>query len=92
MAGKGEEHLDEELLTKMEGEGRILLNSIVLSSKSVRYVRIVRIGAPVTKLLDVASKIDASMIVMRTTGLGNAAEIGSISGKVPGDPRFRRCF
>lgn len=79
---EGEEHLDDELLTKMEREGRILLNSIVLPSKSVSYVRIVRIGDPATKLLDVASKIGASMIVMGTTGLGNAAEMGSVSGKV----------
>ncbi|MEO9295055.1 MAG: sodium/solute symporter [Nitrososphaera sp.] len=79
---EGEEHLDDELLTKMEREGRILLNSIVLPSKSVSSVRIVRIGDPATKLLDVASKIGASMIVMGTTGLGNAAEMGSVSGKV----------
>lgn len=89
---EGEEHLDNELLTKMEREGRVLLNSIVLPSKSASYVRIVRIGDPATKLLGMASKTDASMIVIGTTGLGNAAEVGSVSGKVLRGPLFRWCF
>lgn len=79
---EGEEPFDEELLTKMEKEGRILLNSIVLPSKAASYVRIVRVGDPASKIVEVAHKIGASMIVMGTTGLGNAAETGSVSSRV----------
>jgi nucleotide-binding universal stress UspA family protein len=78
----GEEPLDEELMIRMEKEGRILLNSLVLPSKLAGYVRIVRVGDPATKIVEVANKIGASMIIMGTTGLGNAAEMGSVSGKV----------
>lgn len=79
---EGEEPLDEELMLKMEREGRILLNSVVLPNKLASYVRIVRVGNPATKIVETANKIGASMIVMGTTGLGNAAEMGSVSGKV----------
>lgn len=79
---EGEEPFDEELLTNMEKEGRILLNSVVLPSKAANYVRIVRVGDPATKIVEVANKIGASMIIMGTTGLGNATETGSVSSRV----------
>ncbi len=79
---EGEEPFDEELLTNMEKEGRILLNSVVLPSKAANYVRIVRVGDPATKIVEVANKIGASMIIMGTIGLGNATETGSVSSRV----------
>lgn len=80
--GEGDESLDEELTSKMEKEGRILLNSVIVPRRAGEYVRIVKMGDPASKIIEVAEKIGASMIVMGVSGINSAAEMGSVTRKV----------
>lgn len=81
----GEDQVDEELTSRMEREGRVLLNSVVTTRKGVvggDYVRIVKLGDPASQITEYAKKIGASMIVMGISGLGNAGEMGSVTRNV----------
>ncbi|AIF84933.1 SSS sodium solute transporter [Candidatus Nitrososphaera evergladensis SR1] len=78
----GDESVDEELTSKMEKEGRILLNSVIVPRRAGEYVRIVKMGDPASKIIEVAEKIGASMIVMGINGINSATEMGSVTRKV----------
>ncbi|AIC15720.1 sodium:solute symporter family transporter [Nitrososphaera viennensis] len=80
---ESDESVDEELTSRMEKEGRILLNSVIVPRRAGEYVRIVKMGDPASKIVEVAEKIGASMIVMGINGINNrAAEMGSVTRKV----------
>ncbi len=81
-AEETEEPLDEEMTTKMEKEGRLLLNSLVMPKLSSQIVKIIKVGDPATKITEVADSIGASMIVMGSSGLGNSEELGNVTRKV----------
>lgn len=81
-AEETEEPLDEEMTTKMEKEGRLLLNSLVMPKLSSQVVKIIKVGDPATKITEVADSIGASIIIMGSSGLGNSEELGNVTRKV----------
>ncbi|MFB5599527.1 MAG: sodium/solute symporter [Nitrososphaeraceae archaeon] len=77
-----EEILDSELIEQMEHNGRKILKSIVINNK-YNCERIVKLGDPGNKIIDLAEKLDVDLIVMGSKGLGQTEqEIGSVAKKV----------
>lgn len=76
------ESIDEELTSKMQKDGRILLNSIIVPNRAKECVRIVKMGDPATKIIEIAEKIGATMVVMGINGISSAIEMGSVTRKV----------
>lgn len=81
-ADENDESIDEELAAEMEEQGRRMLRSVVIPRTARDYERIVKLGDPATKIVEMAEKLKADMIVMGSTGLGNTKEIGHVSGRV----------
>ncbi|WP_337862218.1 sodium/solute symporter [Nitrososphaera sp.] len=81
---ENENPVDEELTSRMEKEGRVLLNSVVTVRRACGdYIRIVKLGDPASQIVDVAKKVGANMIVMGISGLGNTREeMGSVTRNV----------
>lgn len=79
---ENEESVDEEITYRMKEEGRNILRSVVVPKKSKDYVRMVKLGDPPSKIVEVAEKLGVDMIIMGATGLGNALEMGHVSSKV----------
>lgn len=81
---ENENPVDEELTSRMEKEGRVLLNSVVTVRRACGdYIRIVKLGDPASQIVDVAKKVGANMIVMGISGLGNTGEeMGSVTRNV----------
>lgn len=77
-----DESVDDELAAVMEEQGRKMLRSILLPTRASKYERIVKLGDPATKIVEIAEKLDVDLIAMGTTGLGNAKDIGHVSSKV----------
>ncbi len=78
-----DESIDDELAAVMEERGRKMLGRLLLPTKvSAKYERIVKLGDPATKIVEIAEKLDVDLIAMGTTGLGNAKDIGHVSTKV----------
>jgi len=77
-----EEIIDSELIEQMEHNGRKILKSIIIDNR-YRCERIVKLGDPGNKILDLAEKLDVDLIVMGSKGLGQTEqEIGSVAKKV----------
>ncbi len=81
---ENDESIDDELADAMEEQGKKMLRSILLPkrSPSIKYERMVKLGDPATKIIEMAEKLDVDMIAMGVAGLGNAEEIGHVSRKV----------
>jgi urea-proton symporter len=77
-----EESMDEELADTMEEQGRRMLRSIVIPKSARAYERMVKLGDPATKIVEMAEKLKVDMIVMGATGLTNSKEIGHVSSNV----------
>src|SRR5918911_1343192 len=78
-----EEIIDEELAAAMKEQGKKMLRSVLLPAlTSDRYERIVKLGDPPKKIIEVAEKLNVNLIAMGTSGLGNAKQIGHVSGSV----------
>jgi nucleotide-binding universal stress UspA family protein len=81
---ENDESIDDELAANMEEQGKKMLRSILLPKRgfSVKYERIVKLGDPAAKIVEMAEKLGVDFIAMGTTGLGNAEQIGHVSSKV----------
>jgi urea-proton symporter len=77
-----EESMDDELAGAIEDEGRRMLRSIMIPKSAKDYERMVKLGDPATKIVEMAEKLKVDMIVMGSTGLSNNEEIGHVSRKV----------
>src|ERR671925_1898637 len=77
-----EESMDEELANSMEEQGRRMLRSIMIPKSARSYERMVKLGDPATKIVEMAEKLKVDMIVMGTKGLSNSKEIGHVSSNV----------
>lgn len=78
-----EEYIDEELSAAIEEKGRRMLRSIVIPKMAKDYERLVKLGDPATRIVEMAKKLNADMIVMGITGLSNSSEeMGHVSRKV----------
>jgi SSS family transporter len=75
--------LDETLSAEMEEEGRRMLRSIMIPKKQKSYERVVKLGDPSTKIVEMADKLNVDMIVMGKKGLGSSQfDMGHVSSKV----------
>ena len=79
---KNEESMDEELASAMEEQGRRMLRSIMIPKSAREYQRMVKLGNPAKKIVEIAEKLKVNMIVMGTTGLSNNKEMGHVSSEV----------
>ncbi|HXG06205.1 MAG TPA: universal stress protein, partial [Nitrososphaera sp.] len=81
---ENDESIDDELAEAMEEQGKKMLRSILLPKRgsSVKYERMVKLGDPAAKIVEMAEKLGVDMIAMGVTGLGNAEEIGHVSRRV----------
>jgi urea-proton symporter len=77
-----EESMDEELANSMEEQERRMLRSIVIPKSATLYERMVKLGDPATKIVEMAEKLRVDMIVMGAKGLSNSKEIGHVSSEV----------
>lgn len=78
-----DESIDEDLVSQMEQEGRKMLRSVALSSRSPDSERIVKLGDPALKIIEMADKLEVDMIIMGTKGLGRTdMNIGRVTGRV----------
>ncbi|HEX2106400.1 MAG TPA: sodium/solute symporter [Nitrososphaera sp.] len=77
-----EESMDEELSAAMEEQGRRMLRSIVIPKMAKDYERLVKTGDPATRIVEMAKKLNAEMIIMGATGLSNSEEMGHVSKRV----------
>ncbi|MDQ3883284.1 MAG: universal stress protein, partial [Thermoproteota archaeon] len=77
-----DESMDEDLTAAMEEQGRRMLRSIIIPKSARDYERMVKLGDPATKIVEMAEKLKVDMIVMGATGLSNSEEIGHVSRKV----------
>lgn len=66
-----DENMDTELSSKMLDEGRLVLKSVMVSQKINDYKRIVNLGNPPTKIVELAEKLNVDLIAMGSKGLGN---------------------
>lgn len=77
-----EEVLDSQIIDKIEHNGRMILKSIVVKDR-YNCERIVKLGDPGNKIVDLAEKLDVDLIVLGSKGLGlTEQEIGSVAKKV----------
>jgi SSS family transporter len=81
-ADEDEESMDEELANSMEEQGRRMLRSIMIPKSARSYERMVKLGDPATKIVEMAEKLKVDMIVMGAKGLSNSKEIGHVSSSV----------
>jgi SSS family transporter len=81
-ADEDDESMDDELAATMEEQGRRMLRSIIIPKSARNYERMVKLGDPATKIVEMAEKLKVDMIVMGATGLSNSEEIGHVSRKV----------
>jgi SSS family transporter len=78
-----DEFVDEALVSQMEHEGRKMLRSVAISSRSPDCERIVKLGDPAIKIAEMADKLEIDIIIMGTKGLGRTnASVGHVTGKV----------
>jgi nucleotide-binding universal stress UspA family protein len=70
--------------SKNEDEGRRMPRSDDISTKKETFERIVKIGDPSSKIVDLAEKQDIELIIMRSTGVGGSdRNLGHVTRKVP---------
>ena len=81
-ADEDEEYMDEELAAAMEEQGRRMLRGIMMPKSAREYQRMVKLGNPARKIVEMAEKLNVNMIVMGATGLSNSKEIGHVSAEV----------
>jgi urea-proton symporter len=81
-ADENEESMDDELAASIEEQGRRMLRSIIIPKPAKNYERMVKLGDPATKIVEMAEKLKVDMIIMGATGLSNSKEIGHVSRKV----------
>jgi SSS family transporter len=78
-----EESLDSELATRIQEEGRRMLKSVIMTKKMDDYERVVKLGDPATKIVELAEKLEIDMIIMGCKGLGNTkGDLGHVCSKV----------
>ena len=78
-----EESLDGEMTSRIEEEGRRMLRSVVIPTERDIIERIVKVGDPSSKIVELAEKLDVDLIMMGRTGIGNSNDdIGHVARRV----------
>ncbi len=80
---ENEENIDEELAAQIQEEGRLILRSVVLPRQINDYKRIVKLGDPSEKIVELADKLNIDMIIMGKKGIGKStSDLGNVTQKV----------
>lgn len=80
---ENEENIDEELAAQIQEEGRLILRSVVLPRQINDYKRIVKLGDPSEKIVELAEKLKIDMIIMGKKGIGkSSSDLGHVTQKV----------
>jgi len=80
---ENEENIDEELAAQIQEEGRLILRSVVLPRQINDYKRIVKLGDPSEKIVELADKFNIDMIIMGKKGIGKStSDLGNVTQKV----------
>jgi urea-proton symporter len=66
----------------MEEEGRRMLRSIMIPKAARAYERMVKLGDPATKIVEMAEKLNVDRLVMGAKGLSNSEKLGHVSSEV----------
>ncbi len=78
-----DENMDEELSSQMHEEGRMMLRSVVVPQQVGDYKRIVKLGDPPAKIVEVADKLGVDLIAMGQKGLGRSEDdLGHVTRRV----------
>jgi nucleotide-binding universal stress UspA family protein len=78
-----EESWDNRMTSKIEEEGRRMLRSVVISNRECTLEWIVKVGDPLSKIAELAERLDVDLIMMGRTGIGNSqVEVGHVTNKV----------
>ena len=78
-----DENIDESLYSQIQEEGKLILRSIVVPKQLNDYQRIVKLGNPSTKIIELADKLNVDMIIMGKIGIGkSSSSIGNVSQQV----------
>jgi len=80
---ENDENIDEDLSEQMKDEGRLILRSIVVPKQINDYKRIVKLGNPPEKIVEIADKLQVDMIIMGKKGIGKSSEdMGHVTQQV----------
>ena len=80
---ENDENIDENLSSQIQEEGKLILRSIVVPKQLNDYKRIVKLGRPSTKIVELADKLNVDMIIMGKIGIGKSnSSIGNVSQQV----------
>ena len=77
-----EENMDEELSLQMQEEGRMVLKSVVVPRQISDYRRMVKLGNPPAKIVEMADKLGVDLIAMGRSGLGRSGDAGHVTKQV----------
>ena len=80
-----DENIDEEISEQMLKEGRLVLRSVTIPHQVGDYTRIVKLGDPPSKIVEMADKLGVDMIAIGRNGLGRSEEdFGHVTRQVLG--------
>ncbi len=80
---EGDENIDEALYSQIQEEGRLILRSIVVPKQLSDYQRIVKLGNPSAKIVEVGDNLNVDMIIMGKIGIGKSdSSMGHVSQQV----------
>jgi len=76
--GDDSENIDEETVSKIQEQGKIMIQSIVVPARIRHHERIIRLGDPAKKIAELAKLLHVDTIVIGKKGLGNAEFMGHV--------------
>lgn len=77
-----EESHNGEMTSKVEEEGLRMLSAVISTKKGI-FERIVKIGDPSSKIVDLTEKLDMKLITMGSAGIGGSShDLGHVTRKV----------
>ncbi len=80
---ENDENMDETLSSQIQEEGRMILKSIVVPKQLNDYKRIVKLGDPSKKIVELGDSLNVDMIIMGKNGIGKSnSSMGHVSQQV----------
>jgi len=73
-----EDGIDEETVSKIQEQGKIMIQSVVVPARIRNHQRLVTLGDPAKKIAELAKSLNIDTIVMGKRGLGNAENLGHV--------------
>ena len=77
-----DEGVDEETVSKIQEQGKIMIQSVVVPARIRNHQRLVRLGDPAKKIAELAKSLNIDTIVMGKRGLGNAENLGHVPAEL----------